>query len=95
MSPDDVKKNITERVEPVQYFEFEFFDIFIHEITYSDGTIVTDAKDDAVICKKILPKGLLVETAPGSIHVTLMLYFGLNSFLNPSLNAVMACFVAQ
>ena len=36
-----------------------------------------------------------VETAPGSTHVTRILYLGLNSFLNPSLNAVMACFVAQ
>jgi hypothetical protein len=36
-----------------------------------------------------------VETAPSSIHVTRMLYCGLNSFLNPSLNAVMACFVVQ
>ena len=36
-----------------------------------------------------------VETAPGSMHVTRMLDSGLNSYLNPSLNAVIACFVAQ
>ena len=36
-----------------------------------------------------------VDTAPGSMHVTRILYSGLNSFLNPSLKAVIACFVAQ
>jgi hypothetical protein len=64
MSPEDVQKNITEGVEPLQYFEFEFLDVFIRKITYSDGTTVTDEKDDSVICKKILLKGLLVDTAP-------------------------------
>jgi hypothetical protein len=64
MSPDDVQKNITKGVEPLQYFEFEFSDVFIRMITYSDGTTVTDEKDDSVICKKILLKGLLVDTAP-------------------------------
>lgn len=64
MSPEEVQKNITEGVEPLQYFEFEFLDVFIRMITYSDGTTVTDEKDDSVICKKILLKGLLVDTAP-------------------------------
>src|SRR5918998_483337 len=36
-----------------------------------------------------------VVTTPGSIHVTRMLDLWLNSCLRPSLNAVMACFVAQ
>src|SRR5689334_5027046 len=48
------------------------------------------AMDSSVIVSKSS-----VDTAPGSIQVTRMLYLGLNSFLNPSLNAVMACFVAQ
>ena len=47
------------------------------------------------IDSSVIDSGSSVETPPGSIHVTHMLYFGLNSFLNPSLNAVMACFVAQ
>lgn len=27
ISPEDVQKNITEGVEPLQYFEFEFLDV--------------------------------------------------------------------
>ena len=64
MNPEDVHNNITQRVEPLQYFEFEFLDVFIRKITYSDGTTATDEKDDSLICKKILLKGLLVDTAP-------------------------------
>jgi hypothetical protein len=64
INPEDVHKNITQRVEPLQYFEFEFLDVFIRKITYSDGTTATDEKDDSLICKKILLKGLLVDTAP-------------------------------
>jgi hypothetical protein len=48
-----------------------------------------------VIDSSVIDSNSSVETAPGSIHVTRMLHFGLSSFLNPSLNAVMACFVAQ
>ncbi len=64
ISPDDVHKNITQGVEPLTYFEFEFSDVFIRRITYNDGTSVTDEKNDPAICKKILLKGLLVDTAP-------------------------------
>lgn len=64
LSPNDVHENITEGVEPLQYFEFEFSDVFVKKITYEDGTFVTDEKDDSVICKKINLKGLLVDTAP-------------------------------
>jgi len=64
LSPDDVHEKITQGTEPLQYFEFEFFDVFVRKITYEDGTSVTDEKDDSVICKKIHLKGLLVDTAP-------------------------------
>jgi hypothetical protein len=64
INPEDVHKNITQGVEPLQYFEFEFLDVFIRKMTYSDGTTATDEKDDSLICKKILLKGLLVDTAP-------------------------------
>jgi hypothetical protein len=64
LTPDDVHGNITEGVEPLQYFEFEFYDVFVRKVTYDDGTSVTDEKDDPVICKKIQLKGLLVDTAP-------------------------------
>ena len=36
-----------------------------------------------------------VATTPGSMHVTRMFERVLNSWRNPSLNAVTACFVAQ
>ena len=47
------------------------------------------------IVSSVIDSSSSVETAPGSIHETRMLSFGLSSFLNPSLNAVMACLVAQ
>src|SRR5580765_1245707 len=64
INPDDVQEKITQGTEPLQYFEFEFFDVFVRKITYNDGLSVTDSKDDPVICKKINLKGLLVDTAP-------------------------------
>ena len=36
-----------------------------------------------------------VATTPGSIHVTRIFFLTLSSCLNPSLKAVIACFVAQ
>jgi hypothetical protein len=47
------------------------------------------------IDSSVIDSNSSVETAPGSIHETRMLSFGLSSFLNPSLKAVMACLVAQ
>ena len=64
LTPGHVHEKITEGVEPLQYFEFGFYDVFVRKVTYDDGTSVTDEKDDSVICKKIQLKGLLVDTAP-------------------------------
>src|SRR5215212_9678424 len=64
LSPDDVKSKITEKVEPLQYFEFEFFNAYITKITYDDGTSISNQKDDPMIGKEIKLKGLLVDTSP-------------------------------
>jgi hypothetical protein len=47
------------------------------------------------IDSSVIDSSSSVGTPPGSIHVTRMLYFGLNSILNPSLNAVMEITVIQ
>lgn len=59
-----VKDNITEGVDPVEYFEFAFLDVFIRKVTYDDGTSVNEKEKDAVIGKRLMLKGLLVDTAP-------------------------------
>jgi len=64
ITPKEVHEKITAAVEPLKYFEFEFSDVFIHRITYKDGTYATNDSDDPIIAKKILLKGLLVDTAP-------------------------------
>src|SRR6476619_6900365 len=64
ITPREVHEKITAGVEPLKYFEFEFSDVFIHRITYSDGTCVTKDSEDPIIGKKILLKGLLVDTSP-------------------------------
>ena len=68
LSPDDVKSKITEKVEPLQYFEFEFFNAYITKITYDDGTSISNQKDDPMIGKEIKLKGLLVDTSPHLIR---------------------------
>ena len=47
LSPDDVKAKITEKVEPLQYFEFEFSNVYVKKVTYDNGT-------NAQVRKKIL-----------------------------------------
>ena len=64
LSPDDVKAKITNGVEPLQYFEFEFSNVYINKITYDDGTSKSDPSDDPIIGKQIKLKGLLVDTSP-------------------------------
>ena len=64
ITPREVHEKITSGVEPLKYFEFEFSDVFIHKITYSDGTCATNDNDDPIVGKKILLKGLLVDTSP-------------------------------
>ncbi|HKG30087.1 MAG TPA: hypothetical protein VKA91_02350 [Nitrososphaeraceae archaeon] len=63
-NPDEVKKSVTERVEPGEYFEFKFHDVFITKVTYDDGTSTKEKENDAVIGKRLILKGLLVDTAP-------------------------------
>jgi len=63
-TPDDVKKNITEGVEPMEYFEFTFNDVFIRNITYDDGSSPEENEKDAIIGKRLMFKGLLVDVAP-------------------------------
>ena len=64
ITPREVHEKITSGVEPLKYFEFEFSDVFIHKITYNDGTYATNDSDDPIVGKKILLKGLLVDTSP-------------------------------
>jgi hypothetical protein len=68
LSPLDVKKRVTEGVEPLQYFEFEFYNTYIKKITYDDGTSVSSAKEDPIIGKEVKLKGLLVDTSPHLIR---------------------------
>ena len=58
-------------------------------------SIFFEASINFVMDLSVIVSKSSVETAPGSIHVTRILYSGLNSFLNPSLEAVIECFVAQ
>jgi hypothetical protein len=65
ISPEIVKKRITEEgVDPVEYFEFTFRDVFITKVTYDDGTSANEKESDAVIGKRLILKGLLVDVAP-------------------------------
>ena len=64
INPDDVHKNITQGVEPLQYFEFEFSDVFIRRSPTTMELLLLMRKMILLICKKILLKGLLVDTAP-------------------------------
>jgi hypothetical protein len=68
MSPDDVKRKVTEGVEPLQYFEFEFYNTFVQKVTYDDGTSTSDSKSDPIIGKEIRLKGLLVDVSPHLIR---------------------------
>jgi hypothetical protein len=62
--PAEVKEKITQGVEPVEYFEFKFHDVFITKVTYDDGTSANEKENDAVIGKRLILKGLLVDVAP-------------------------------
>jgi hypothetical protein len=61
---ETVKEKITEGVDPVEYFEFKFHDVFIRKVTYDDGTSANEKEKDAVIGKRLMLKGLLVDVAP-------------------------------
>jgi len=62
INPLEVQKNIG--ADPLQYFEFEFLDVFTSKVTYDDGTFSTNYQEDSAIGKKVLLKGLLVDVAP-------------------------------
>jgi hypothetical protein len=68
MSPDDVKRKVTEGVEPLQYFEFEYYNTFVKKVTYDDGTSTSDSRSDPIIGKEIRLKGLLVDVSPHLIR---------------------------
>ncbi len=61
--PEDIR-TITEGVEPGEYFEFTFQDVFIRKVTYDDGTSTDEKEKDGVIGKKLIFKGFLVDVAP-------------------------------
>jgi hypothetical protein len=62
IEPKESHKNFG--VDPLQYYEFEFLDVFVSKITYDDGTSTLNPKNDPIIGKKVLLKGLLVDVAP-------------------------------
>jgi hypothetical protein len=62
IEPKEVHKNFG--VDPLQYYEFEFLDVYVSKITYDDGTSTVSPKNDPIIGKKVLLKGLLVDVAP-------------------------------
>jgi hypothetical protein len=68
LSPDDVKRKVTERVEPLQYFEFEFYNTFVKKVTYDDGTSVSSKTEDPIVGKEIRIRGLLVDVSPHLIR---------------------------
>jgi hypothetical protein len=68
LSPDDVKRKVTEGVEPLQYFEFEFYDTFVKKVTYDDGTSVSSKAEDPIVGKEIRIRGLLVDVSPHLIR---------------------------
>jgi len=49
---------------PVEYFEFTFHDVFISKVTNHDGTSVNEKEKDSLIGKRLMLKGLFVDTAP-------------------------------
>jgi hypothetical protein len=51
IKPEDVR-TITEGVEPGEYFEFTFQDVFIRKVTYDDGTSTDEKEKDGVIGKR-------------------------------------------
>lgn len=68
ISPDDVKKKVTEGVEPLQYFEFEYHHTYVQKVTYDDGTSTSDPRKDPIIGKEIRLKGILVDVSPHLIR---------------------------
>jgi hypothetical protein len=62
--PDEVKAKVTEKVDPLQYFEFEFSNVYIKKVTYDNGTNASSRREDPVIGKEIKLRGLLVDTSP-------------------------------
>ena len=64
IDPETVKSKITNGVDPLKYFEFEFSDVYIRKVTYKDTSFSTEKNQDEIIGKKILLKGLLVDVSP-------------------------------
>ena len=68
MTPEEVKEKVTGKVDPLRYFEFEFYDTYIRKITYDDGNFAYDAKKEPIIGKELLLKGMLVDVSPHLIR---------------------------
>jgi len=68
LTPDEVKEKVTGGVDPLRYFEFEFYDTFIKKVTYNDGNFVYDDKEEPIIGKELLLKGMLVDVSPHLIR---------------------------
>ena len=53
--------------DPSRYFEFVFRDVRVNQITYNDGTFVTDQIKDSIIGQKIFLYGLMVDVSPSAV----------------------------
>ena len=61
-SPSEVRADLGS--DPLRYFEFEFKEVYVNKVTYSDGSEEIDSYKEPLVGKKILVKGLLVDTSP-------------------------------
>lgn len=64
LTPEIVKEEISQGVEPLEYFEFKFHNVSIKMVTYDNGISVYEKEKDAVIGKRLMVKGFLIDTAP-------------------------------
>jgi hypothetical protein len=68
LTPEEVKAKVTGGVDPLRYFEFEFYDTYIRKVTYDDGNFVNNSKEEPIIGKELLLKGMLVDVSPHLIR---------------------------
>jgi hypothetical protein len=64
LEPQTVLTKITDGVDPLKYFEFEFLNVYVTKVTYDDGSLSLKKKEDPIIGKKVILKGLLVDVSP-------------------------------
>ena len=68
LTPEEVKGKVTGGVDPLRYFEFEFYDTYIRKVTYGDGNFTSDSKEEPILGKELLLKGMLVDVSPHLIR---------------------------